>query len=58
MGQSIQWRRISNICLKSKFNLAIMFTVEVGLTFIAQVHTQFVSNKSNTVMQTSIVFGT
>ena len=35
-----------------------MFTVEVGLTFIAQVHTQFVSNKSNTVMQTSIVFGT
>lgn len=43
---------------KSKLKLAIMFTTEVGLTLIAQVHTQFVWNKSSLVTQSSIVLGT
>lgn len=32
-----------------------MFTMVIGL--IAPVHTQFVSNKSNLVMQTSFILG-
>lgn len=38
MSPLIQGRIISILCLK----LVIMFTMEVGLTLIAQVHTQFV----------------